>query len=85
MNCHQREQAHHGASDSHVHGSAPDTAGQSVVDPVCGMKVDPARAKYHAEHAGRTFYFCCAGCWSKFTADPDRYVRGQAVPGGTQP
>src|SRR5262249_8069815 len=25
-------------------------------------------------HAGHTYYFCSAGCRSKFAADPDRYV-----------
>src|SRR5690348_3683533 len=41
-----------------------------VHDPVCGMTVDPAGARYRAEHGGATFYFCSAGCQAKFTADP---------------
>jgi P-type Cu+ transporter len=35
-------------------------------DPVCGMKVDPATAKHHTQHGGRTIYFCSAGCKAKF-------------------
>jgi YHS domain-containing protein len=31
------------------------------VDPVCGMKVLPHEATASVEHAGRTWYFCCAG------------------------
>ena len=85
MNCHQREQARHGAEDSHPQGGGPEAAGQSVADPVCGMWVDPATTRYRADHAGRIFYFCSVDCWSKFTADPCRYVRGQAVHGETQP
>ena len=44
------------------------------IDPVCGMKVDPARAKATAEHRGKTFYFCCTGCAEKFRADPEKYL-----------
>jgi Cu+-exporting ATPase len=46
----------------------------AAIDPVCGMSVDPARAKHHAEHHGKTFYFCGAGCRTKFTADPEKYL-----------
>ena len=47
-----------------------------VVDPVCGMTVDPARAAGHVEHNGTTYYFCSKGCVAKFTADPERYLSG---------
>jgi Cu+-exporting ATPase len=40
-----------------------------VKDPVCGMTVDPARAKHRAEHAGETFHFCSAGCVERFRKD----------------
>ena len=43
-------------------------------DPVCGMNVDPATAKYVHEHAGKKYYFCCAGCQKKFAADPAGYL-----------
>ena len=43
-------------------------------DPVCGMSVDPADARFRADHDGRTFSFCSAGCREKFAADPDRYL-----------
>ncbi len=49
-------------------------------DPVCGMSVDPHRAKHKAEHGGRTFYFCCAGCRTKFLADPARYLTEKQLP-----
>ncbi|MBV9495487.1 MAG: cadmium-translocating P-type ATPase [Acidobacteria bacterium] len=38
------------------------------IDPVCGMKVDPARAAASATVGGKTFYFCSVGCQKKFTA-----------------
>jgi Cu+-exporting ATPase len=43
-------------------------------DPVCGMTVDPSRAKATHEHAGKTYYFCCAGCKEKFSADAAKYL-----------
>jgi Cu+-exporting ATPase len=45
-------------------------------DPVCGMKVDPQRARATFEHNGKTYYFCCPGCAQKFQADPQRYLAG---------
>ena len=47
-------------------------------DPVCGMKVDPATAAHHAQHAGITYHFCSAGCRTKFVADPAHYLRPRA-------
>ena len=43
-------------------------------DPVCGMWVDPHRAKQRAEHNGQPYYFCSAGCREKFMAAPMRYL-----------
>src|SRR5215469_13022143 len=43
-------------------------------DPVCGMTVDPAKARHRAEHAGHSYFFCSAKCREKFTADPARYI-----------
>ena len=45
-----------------------------VIDPVCGMKVNPERAAGSAEHEGKTYFFCSAGCVTKFKADPKRYL-----------
>ena len=45
-----------------------------ATDPVCGMSVRVASAKYRSEHAGRSYYFCCAGCKRKFDDEPMRYA-----------
>jgi Cu+-exporting ATPase len=42
-------------------------------DPVCGMTVT-TDTPHRAEHQGRTYYFCSAGCRAKFEADPARYA-----------
>jgi xanthine dehydrogenase accessory factor len=52
---------------------APAAAAASDRDPVCGMTVSPD-AKHRAEHAGRTYYFCCGGCREQFLAAPERYL-----------
>ena len=49
-------------------------------DPVCGMTVDRGTAKYTAEHAGKLFHFCSAGCQSKFEAQPETYLNGRPEP-----
>src|SRR6267154_4229750 len=43
-------------------------------DPVCGMNVNPATARHRYAHAGKTYYFCCAGCAEKFKTDPQKYL-----------
>jgi heavy metal translocating P-type ATPase len=70
---------HHHGHDHHAHrGHAHD--GEQVKDPVCGMSVDPATAKFSAEHADETYYFCSAKCHDKFVADPGAYLTKAEVP-----
>ncbi len=45
-----------------------------VKDPVCGMSVDPATTPHKATHDGTAYYFCGAGCRTKFIPDPARYL-----------
>ncbi|HET9723780.1 MAG TPA: YHS domain-containing protein [Actinomycetota bacterium] len=44
------------------------------IDPVCGMEVDPATARWTWDHAGKTYYFCAKGCMDDFMEDPDSYL-----------
>ena len=53
-----------------------DTALQPVKDPVCGMTVTPQSA-HQAEHTGKRYYFCSAGCKTKFNASPGQYTAAQ--------
>src|SRR5271155_1162230 len=46
-------------------------------DPVCGMNVEPDRAKATLDHAGKSYYFCCTGCADKFRADPPKYLNSK--------
>lgn len=47
-------------------------------DPVCGMSVNPQRARFRHEHGGRAYLFCCEGCLRRFREDPARFL---AAPG----
>ena len=49
-------------------------ARHEAIDPVCGMTVDVATARYATTHDGRTYYFCSAGCLERFTADPAAFL-----------
>ena len=51
-------------------------------DPVCGMNVNPATAKYIHEHQGKKFYFCCAHCVEKFKSNPHGYLSRQPASSG---
>ena len=49
------------------------TARRGATDPVCGMKVDRAKA-ITKEFGGETYYFCSTGCLHAFEAAPDTYA-----------
>ena len=89
--CHDGH-GHHRDHQQHDHGrsAGAEDGEHRVKDPVCGMWVDPHAAKHRAEHNGRPYYFCSAGCREKFLADPARYLdpvaaaaRAEPVPEGT--
>ena len=70
----------HAATPAHVHDkgcckeASAEAEAAGVKDPVCGMTVDAHKTPHRAEHGGRTYYFCAAGCRTKFVADPGRYL-----------
>jgi xanthine dehydrogenase accessory factor len=64
------------ASDG-LHGVATtetSPADHEAIDPVCGMAVEVADARYRSVHDGQTYYFCSAGCLASFETDPASYV-----------
>lgn len=44
------------------------------IDPVCGMEVDVASARWITEHDGETYYFCAPGCKAAFEKTPAEFV-----------
>ncbi|MFJ7217867.1 XdhC family protein [Amycolatopsis sp. NPDC098790] len=55
---------------------APAPPVEDLVDPVCGMTVEPLGEP--VEHEGRTYYFCCPGCRDAFRRDPAAHARKDA-------
>jgi uncharacterized protein len=55
------------------------TARRGATDPVCGMRVDRAKAQ-RVEYAGRTYYFCSDHCRVQFEADPAGYTQAKREP-----
>jgi xanthine dehydrogenase accessory factor len=43
-------------------------------DPICGMLIDPATARYRSEISGRLVYFCCLSCKETFDSDPPKHA-----------
>ena len=85
---HDRHSPHHGAQ-AHAccddeHGRAKQTA---AIDPVCGMKVDPATAKHRFTYNGQDYFFCGVRCRERFAAEPEKFLGPRepepAAPAGT--
>ena len=56
-----------------------------MLDPVCGMTVDPATSQHRFDYRGETFHFCSAGCRAKFAADPQSYLEKDRKPKAAVP
>src|SRR3984893_7570232 len=53
----------------------------SEIDPVCGMKVDPARSAHKHAYHGRLYHFCSASCRTKFVQEPQKFLsKGERKP-----
>lgn len=46
----------------------------AVVDPVCGMTVEPENAAATRSHEGHTYYFCSTYCADEFDTKPAQYA-----------
>ena len=79
------EAEHHDAADGHSverSASAEHAAHEGIlvapsveaVDPVCGMTVEVASARYKSQYNAQTYYFCAAGCQRRFEKDPAKYL-----------
>jgi Cu+-exporting ATPase len=68
--------------DAHAGHAAADAQGGHI-DPVCGMRVNPASAAGSYAFRGTTYYFCATSCLERFKANPDSFLSpapGNAVP-----
>jgi membrane fusion protein, copper/silver efflux system len=65
-------------SESRMKAGTRGASAAAVLDPVCGMHVDPGKAGEAgrtAAHGERRFYFCSDGCKQQFVADPSRHAK----------
>ena len=73
-------------SHKHSHHGKPAALPEGAArDPVCGMTVDPKRAKHRTLYEGHPYYFCSPGCLTKFEADPARYLEKEPLPAPAVP
>ncbi len=50
----------------------------TVKDLVCGMDVDPVKARHSLVHEDKSYFFCSAGCLEKFRREPGKYLAAGA-------
>ena len=68
-----------GGGHSHDHHQQHASSGAGVVDPVCGMTVDPQTSQHRSDYQGNAYHFCSAGCRTKFEAAPQQYLQKPAA------
>ena len=52
----------------------------TAIDPVCGMRVNPATAAGHYDYRGTTYHFCARSCLERFKAAPESFLDAPADP-----
>jgi Cu+-exporting ATPase len=71
---------HRGGKPLPMVGQSPSSDKSSrVIDPVCGMTVDPDTAAGSSTHEGTTYSFCSQSCLDRFRADPRRYLNSPSA------
>ena len=50
-----------------------------VLDPVCGMTVNPESAAGLFEYQGKTYYFCSTHCLNRFQQNPESFLNKPAA------
>ena len=83
--------------EHHEHGGGGEVAatgplvpvGEAVVGDrstctVSGEEITITESSPHAEHDGRTYYFCCPHCLERFQANPHEFLPAEHAP-ATEP
>ena len=65
---------------SPTHEMHATSSASAVVDPVCGMTVDPANAAGSFEYGGKTYYFCSTHCLHRFRENPESFLNKAPQP-----
>jgi P-type Cu+ transporter len=62
---------------------SPSSALTSPKDPICGMTVNRATARYRTVHDDKQYFFCSPGCLAKFEANPEKILSSPPKPMGS--
>src|SRR4029077_8331572 len=46
-----------------------------MIDPICGMDVEPSTAAASHVHNRQTYFFCSHHCLTKFKQDPEKFLK----------
>jgi P-type Cu+ transporter len=58
------------------HGDADKAASAATaIDPVCGMRVDPATARHRTTYQSKDYFFCSGRCRERFEAEPEKFLQ----------
>ena len=57
------------------------TSTNTVMDPVCGMRVDPIETEWMVTYEEKNFYFCAEGCLHAFEKNPENYLDPKSAKG----
>ncbi len=60
-------------------------ADEEARDPVCGMSVRRATAKWTTEWDGQTYFFCSERCRTRFREAPNRFLKPASAPAPATP
>ena len=65
-----------------MHGADPGDSNPAnlAVDPVCGMRVNPATAAGQYDYRGATYYFCGLSCLQRFKDAPETFLGAKSEP-----
>ncbi|HKU76899.1 MAG TPA: heavy metal translocating P-type ATPase [Pyrinomonadaceae bacterium] len=61
-------------SHTPTHAMHTTSSASAVVDPVCGMKVNPDNAAGTFEYQGKAYYFCSTHCLHRFRENPESFL-----------
>jgi Cu+-exporting ATPase len=73
-------------SVNHTSSNSPtrDEVSAAVIDPVCGMTINPDASAGSYDYKGQTYYFCSTSCLDKFEAEPERFLNTPTEPKALQ-
>ena len=56
-----------------------------MIDPICGMTVEPEHAAGSHAFNGQTYYFCSQHCLTEFKKDPEKFLKSASAGQTAQP